>query len=230
MSPRILSTALLLGVLASSFAASEHQTFIDPNQAGPEFATQGEYVGENCGAQVVALGEGKFRIVGFSGGLPGAVEEFEKQVELEATRQGEKVVINSAGWTGAIENGQLVAHNDEGTTYELKRIVRESPTLGAKPPEGAVVLFDGTNAEAWEGGKVTGDQLLEGGTKTKKSFGDCRLHLEFRTPFMPSARGQARGNSGVYLQDRYEAQILDSFGTGGENNETAGSTASRSRA
>ncbi len=43
-------------------------------------------------------------------------------------------------------------------------------------------------------------------------FGSGKLHLEFRTPFLPDARDQARGNSGVYVQGRYEVQILDSFG------------------
>jgi hypothetical protein len=47
---------------------------------------------------------------------------------------------------------------------------------------------------------------------TKQTFGDGRIHIEFRTPFMPSERGQGRGNSGVYVQGRYEIQVLDSFG------------------
>lgn len=53
----------------------------------------------------------------------------------------------------------------------------------------------------------------------KRKFGDHRIHLEFRSPFMPTARGQGRGNSGVYVQGRYEVQVLDSYGLKGEINE-----------
>lgn len=209
-------------MLASGLAASKDEAFTDPANAGPDYLIQGEYVGENCGAQVIALGEGKFRIVGYSGGLPGAAEDFEKKVDVEAARSSEKVVFDQNGWSGSIAASVLVGKDSDGNVWELKRTVRESPTLGAKGPQGAQVLFDGTGADAWEGGKVTAQGFLEGGTKSKASFGDCTLHLEFRTPFMPAARGQGRGNSGVYLQDRYEAQVLDSFGLAGENNEAGG--------
>ena len=48
------------------------------------------------------------------------------------------------------------------------------------------------------------------------------MHLEFRTPYMPVARGQARGNSGVYIQGRYEVQILDSYGLDSKDNDCGG--------
>jgi hypothetical protein len=123
-------------------------------------------------------------------------------------------------------------------SFALTNTVRLSPTLGAKPPAGAIVLFDGANLEEWEHTKKrTGVdsarwRLVEGGAVevargagsivTKRKFTDFKLHLEFRTPFMPEARGQGRGNSGVYLQGRYEVQVLDSYGLEGKDNECGG--------
>jgi hypothetical protein len=64
--------------------------------------------------------------------------------------------------------------------------------------------------------------LAASGAQSKATFGDHSLHLEFRTPFMPKSRGQARGNSGMYVQSRYEVQVLDSFGLEGKDNECGG--------
>jgi Domain of Unknown Function (DUF1080) len=81
------------------------------------------------------------------------------------------------------------------------------------------VLFDGKDLSAFVAGSATLDSGLllpqgsaSSGAVTKQSFGSFALHLEFVEPFMPDHTGQARGNSGVYLQGRYELQILDSFG------------------
>jgi hypothetical protein len=102
-------------------------------------------------------------------------------------------------------------------------------TLGAKPPEGAIVLFNGENLDGWvKGGSQepatwkVGDGIMTvtgGNIMTDKQFGCFQLHIEFNVPYMPDARGQARGNSGVYLQGRYEIQVLDSFRLKPESHE-----------
>jgi hypothetical protein len=107
----------------------------------------------------------------------------------------------------------------------LNRVVRHSPTEGAKPPPEAIDLFDGSNADAWDHGKIEHGLLsvsVPGGQTSKQKFNDFTAHVEFILPFMPKARGQARANSGVYVQGRYEIQVLDSFGLKGENNECGG--------
>jgi hypothetical protein len=124
--------------------------------------------------------------------------------------------------TATILNDRMVVVGTNGVKRELVRTERGSPTLGAKPPAGAVVLFDGSSAEAWENGKAENGHLLATGCTSKQRFGDYTLHLEFRTPYMPLARGQGRGNSGVYHSGRWETQVLDSFGLEGKDNECGG--------
>jgi hypothetical protein len=103
-------------------------------------------------------------------------------------------------------------------------------TLGQKPPEGAVSLFNGENLDGWikQNGKPAAwtveDGLFivkpgEGSIKTEKTFGDFQLHVEFSVPYMPNKKGQARGNSGVYLGGIYELQVLDSYGLTLQNND-----------
>jgi hypothetical protein len=104
----------------------------------------------------------------------------------------------------------------------LKRIERHSPTEGAKPPAGAIILLDGSNADAWKGGHLDERKLLAAGTTSKQAFQSFTLHLEFLLPFKPLGRGQGRANSGVYVQNRYEVQVLDSFGLKGLDNECGG--------
>ena len=216
----IRSLAFLVLLPFAANAADEVVT--DPELAGPDFAVQGEYAGGNHAAQVIALGGGKFHLVGWNHGLPGTSPEVEKVTEVDALREGDKIVFKGEKWQVEIVAGELIGKDENGQELRAKRIIRESPTLLAKPPEGALVLFDGTTDDAWEGGKLLPGGLLQMGTKTKQSFGDCTLHLEFRLPFKPLARGQQRGNSGVYLQDRYEVQVLDSFGLPVEDNHCGG--------
>jgi len=84
------------------------------------------------------------------------------------------------------------------------------------PPSDAVVLFDGKNMDAWENGDkwIVADGVAtadKGAILTKQKFGDCQLHVEFATPAEVKGSGQGRGNSGVYLMNRYEVQVLDSY-------------------
>ncbi len=85
------------------------------------------------------------------------------------------------------------------------------PTEGLKPPEGAIVLFDGKDASRWNNARVTADGFLEVGAITREKFGDCQIHLEFNIQPDPTGKRTA-GNSGVYIQQRYEIQILNSAG------------------
>ena len=84
--------------------------------------------------------------------------------------------------------------------------------MGALPPKDSVVLFDGSNVDEFSNAQMTKDGLLMQGADLVPMFQDFNLHVEFRVPYMPKADGQSRGNSGLYLQSRYECQVLDSFG------------------
>lgn len=115
----------------------------------------------------------------------------------------------------------MEVEDNAGKRIKLKKVVRKSSSLGAKPPKGAVVLFDGTNVDAWHG-EMDDRKLLAFGASTKNKYNSFTLHLEFILPFEPHAREQGRGNSGVFMQGRYECQILDSFGLSGDSNECGG--------
>jgi len=214
-----LSLSLLSGVVSAQKTgeANKHEeaVYTDPANAGPDFADQGEYVSDGAskwGVQVIALGDGEFEPVVLKGGLPGAGWDGTSRVELKAHRAGDKVVITASdGFEGSIASGAMSLKTPDGGV-SLKKIMRESPRAGAKPPEGATVLFDGTNADAWQKGQMDEQHRLKWGTKSKQKYQDFTLHVEFLQPFKPFARDQERGNSGIYIQDRYEVQILDTFG------------------
>ncbi len=129
-----------------------------------------------------------------------------------------------------------VTYNGKPAKISLKRMNIVPPTLGKKPPMGAIVLFDGKDLSAFErtagegpahwqikdgamivtgGGKDKNGKHLNGTLRTKQSFDAIRLHLEFKTPAEYGvARTQGRGNSGVIFGP-YEVQVLDSFGAEG---------------
>ena len=197
-------------------------------------------------ARVIALGKGEYRVVFFdefdvptdplaaiNGELEGAKVRLTKidpgvgtfDLEAAAGIEADKL---SGTFKGPFGSG----------TFELTKTIRLSTTLGAQPAADAVVLFNGKNFRQWEPTqKKAGVDKVQwkrakgramevvkgaGSIVTRKKFTDFKLHLEFRTPFMPEARGQGRGNSGVYLQGRYEVQVLDSYGLEGMDNECGG--------
>lgn len=196
---------------------------IDPAKVDADYAIQGEYSGtlegKKVGVQVVALGGGKFDAVLYRGGLPGDGWSGDKtQMDRgNAVTADGRVQLTLNAQLGTLGGGKLTLGNDT-----LERVVRTSPTMGAKPPEGAIVLFDGTSADAWEGSGMSEDKLLKEGQNSKQKFQSYSIHLEFLLAYKPDARGQERGNSGFYSQSRYEVQVLDSFGLEGRDNECGG--------
>jgi len=192
-------------------------------------------------AQVIALGQGKYRAK--------FLEEFNVRVPAIALLEGQlkeaRVRFSGPGRYGdteftlqAVLEGRKFSGTFQGQDFAgslvMEKVIRLSRTLGAKPPKEAIVLFDGNFNEWKYSGNKPGpvqwkrvDKAMEvkpgaGSIITKKEFADVKLHVEFRTPFMPDARGQGRGNSGVYLQGRYEVQVLDSYGLEGRDNECGG--------
>lgn len=123
---------------------------------------------------------------------------------------------------------QVIAQNDESvepTKPEQTEIwsprvpvVKVNPNTGV--PSDAIILFDGTNLDEWVGDSGKAEWLLNGdgsmtvknkagGIRTRRDFGDIQLHIEWRSPKEIQGENQSRGNSGVFLQSKYEVQVLD---------------------
>lgn len=129
---------------------------------------------------------------------------------------------------------KIYSQDDPGLTevwYPEPEIVM--PGENNMAPSDAIVLFDGANLNEWtnEEGEPAGWEVMNGiltivpgsgSIKTKMKFADCQLHIEWRTPPVIQNEGQGRGNSGVYLQERYEVQILDSYNNPTYSNGQAG--------
>src|SRR5687767_14727365 len=109
-----------------------------------------------------------------------------------------------------------------------------TPGTNGSAPADAIVLFDGKNLDNWVGrdGNAPKWTISDGamtvlkGTgniKTKQTFGDIQLHIEWRTPAKVEGESQGRGNSGIFLQERYELQVLDSYKNRTYSNGQAGS-------
>lgn len=235
----LLTFLALAAATAQTAAADEKKPVNKPalseKEADSSFAIQGEYTGtlkcgdgEDCkwGVQIIALKDRKFRAVSYKGGLPGDGWDGKKdeRVKSEGTADDDGVVkFSHKEGRGEIKDGKLTITGPEGQPLGvLKRVVRKSPTLGQQPPPGAVVLFDGSTADTFKGGRLTEDKLLMQGCTSKETFQSFTMHMEFMLSYMPYASGQGRSNSGCYMQGRYEVQVLDSFGLEGKHNECGG--------
>jgi hypothetical protein len=225
----IVTTALYWGIVGPTSIFAE-DVFTSAEAAGVTYDLQGEYLGViddwggTWGAQVIAQNMEDFEIHLLEGGLPGdGFKGQEPSKQCVSKIEGDVARGSGDGFSVEIRNGSLTVFDAQSKKLgTLSKLLRESKTLGMEPPKDAMVLFDGSNADHFQNGKMTEDRYLGVGCTSRETFQDHRLHIEFRTPFQPGDSGQGRGNSGVYVQGRYELQVLDSFGLKGENNECGG--------
>ncbi len=223
------AAVLLVGSLQSPAHALEANDMF-PAEADP---FMGNYVGRwseeedvdpDVAAQVIPRARGRYEIR--------LVSKLDMRCPplaiIEAQSKDGAIDFSGEGFKGTISNGTITGGRRVGRdTFSMEKVALASPALGAKPPENAIVLFDGDDFEQWE--SPVGWELLDGGVmmvtpdgddiKTRQHFKDLKLHLEFRLPYMPRAQKQQRGNSGVDFQGAYELQILDSFGLEGYYND-----------
>lgn len=172
---------------------AETPTWTDPAvaaQESPAFAFLGEYARGDIAIQVVPC-DGRFYMSVYQGGFPGA------------------------GWDGgAIEHEWVEADKIKARLSDVTKVDRSANLDFTKPPEDAIVLFDGSDMKQWANGKMK-DGLLLAGAKTRQSdFQDFRLHFETLIPFKPELplAHPGRGNSGVFALGAYEVQVCDTFG------------------
>jgi hypothetical protein len=223
---------LFVVLLLPAWVTAQQRTvpLTDQTKADADFAIQGEYVGtvmedgkpRRYGMQVaITANVGEFKAVVYRGGLPG--DGWDKKFDAKTkrlveatgqTRDGLTVFPSLLGGQAVIKDGNMTITSAGGDKLgELKRVLRQSPTLMAKPPAGAILLFDGSNLDHFlsKGPKaqMTEDRLLMIPARTKQSFTDFNLHVEFRIPY----RRPNSGHSGIYLQNSYHLAVSSrSFG------------------
>lgn len=198
--------------------------YTNPLDADEDFTFVGEYRGferptasgrssRTISLQVNAVGGGRFVGTKMFGGTPNELTTRNDPVALEGERLGSRVRLRGPRFDYLLD-GQFayVVNHERVIIGKLTRSDRTSPTIGRPAPSGAVILFDGQGTDNLKAAKVTDDGLLQAGTETIAPWEDFQMHVEFRLPYKPEAAGQHRGNSGVYIQSRYEVQVLDSFG------------------
>jgi hypothetical protein len=137
------------------------------------------------------------------------------------------MLIFSFGYEGNMDNPTQKVPEIPWKIHDLDRpqppVVDPGPAGGPRPaPSDAFILFDGSDLSQWEDNKgkkarwKVKNSYMEvvketGSIRTKKKFGDCQLHIEWMSPKPATGKGQDRGNSGVFLMDKYEVQVLDCY-------------------
>ena len=203
----------------------------------------GDWEGQGIVAQVIPQG-GDAYVVRL---LPKFDSHADPIAVAEARRSGDSLSLSVDGIECVFRGTTCeLTRSREGqqSTSQLTRVVRVSPTLGAKPPAGATVLFDGSDFSQWQvrgtdpevpivwkiddGAMIVAPAGKESQPKqtlvSRQVFEDFRMHIEFYLPLMADKRGQARANGGVVFEDAnwYELQVLDSYGLEGKDNECGG--------
>lgn len=159
----------------------------------PNFPMVGEYV-SNDGKTAIQANmqpDGSFLVAQYTGGLPGIGWDKSAIVSSLKTADELKVAISS-----------------------FQRVERTSPTLGKPAPADAILTFPADVSNVKDG-------ILIGAGVTTKDLESFHMHLEFCMPFKPdrTLSHQDRGNSGIYIFNNYEVQVMDSFALDFENPE-----------
>ncbi len=252
---------MILRIVSFVLASFLSLTAFAQSGSGPEWINvaeadktlMGDYIGEwqnppeksyqiinpRLSAQVINVDEGRYHLR--------FVQDLNHRAEIyysgDAALKGDAIVAKDGHWDIRVTKTGLSGRGAIGgkvSEFSLKRVKRVSPTMGAKPPKEAIVLFDGGDFDEWQhddGRAVTwtllgngateinpksankdADPVIGGGIRTKRTFKDVRYHMEFRYPVEPGKSGQGRGNSGLFFQG-YEVQVLNSYGLEGLWNE-----------
>ncbi len=209
-------------VYASTRPPASSLTAARLSEVDDDFQFQGEYLGllgsperseDRMGLQVTALGGGQFSAQSYSGGLPGNGADLSTCETWKGRRTSGRLVLRLQDRTLIVADAVARVRDAQGNQLgQLGKVMRISKTMGTKAPVGATVLFDGATHSQLDNARTTPEGWLLAGAVTRAAVHDFQLHLEFRVPYKPAARDQGRGNSGIYIQQRYEVQVLDSFG------------------
>ena len=203
---------------------------LEPDPIDP---LMGEYVGTHVPAggkpspvraKVIARGNDLHEVI-LTGALP-AHRDARRAFRLTGEARGQRVRLSAkprGEWTGTLGDGKLAVQAKADASQAILQFhARRPPSIGMAPPPDAEVLLPYRpdlpppltewDNPTWRPQPDGSMEVGKGDIRTKRSFGDVWLHVEFFCPYLPDKTGKARGDSGVVLQDRYEVQVLDSFG------------------